>query len=107
MKILLDECVTKKVKTALTDYEVFTVFDMGFSGLKNGQLLRKAQENHFDIILTIDKNMDHQQNIKKFNISIVVLETLNSNFNTIKESLPEFIERMKTFKKGHTYRINH
>jgi len=63
MRILLDECVTKKVKTALSDFEVFTVFDMGFSGLKNGQLLQKAQENQVEIILTIDKNMDHQQNI--------------------------------------------
>jgi hypothetical protein len=42
MKILLDECVTKKVKSGLSDFNVFTVFEMGFSGLKNGQLLLKA-----------------------------------------------------------------
>lgn len=105
MKILLDECVTKKVKTALSEFNVFTVFEMGFSGLKNGQLLLRAQENQFDIILTIDKNMDSQQNVRKLDLAIVVLETFNSSYDTVKEFLPEFIRRMETFEKGFTYRI--
>ncbi len=57
MKILLDECVTKKLKAYLPDHEVYTVTEMGWSGLFNGKLMTKCVENHFDILLTVDKNI--------------------------------------------------
>ena len=50
MKILLDECVTHKLKKSLKKYEVYTVTEMGFSGLKNGKLLAKAQHSGFDML---------------------------------------------------------
>jgi len=43
MKILLDECVTRKIKKLLNDFEVYTVAEMGFKGLKKGKLLAKAE----------------------------------------------------------------
>jgi hypothetical protein len=49
--------------------------------------------------------MDSQQNVKKFDLAIVVLETVNSSYDTVKEFLPEFVKRMETFNKGFTYRI--
>jgi hypothetical protein len=54
MKILLDECVTRKLRQHLTEFEVKTVVEMGWSGLKNGSLLTAAIEDEFDILLTID-----------------------------------------------------
>lgn len=57
MKILLDECVTKKLKRHLTEFEVKTVVEMNWSGLKNGNLLNEAIKEKFDILLTIDKNI--------------------------------------------------
>lgn len=61
MKILLDECVTKHLKPLLQDHEVFTVREMEWSGVKNGQLMKLCCENNFEILLTIDKNLLHQQ----------------------------------------------
>jgi hypothetical protein len=63
MKILLDECVTKKLKQHLTEFEVKTVVEMDWSGLKNGHLLSAAVEEKLDILLTIDKNITYQQNM--------------------------------------------
>jgi len=57
MKILLDECVTKRLKPYLPGHEVLTVTEKRWNGLKNGQLLEKAVEDNFDLLLTIDKNI--------------------------------------------------
>jgi len=65
MKVLLDECVTKRLKSHLSDFEVYTVNEMKWSGVKNGKLISLCVSNQFDIILTIDKNMIHQQNMEK------------------------------------------
>ncbi len=105
MKILLDECVTKKAKPLLSEFEVFTVAEMNFSGLKNGKLLTAAEKFGFDILLTIDKNIDYQQNITKYQISIVILDVLKSTVFHIQELIPEFKKKMNTFEKGRSYRI--
>ncbi len=56
MKILLDECVTKRLKKQLEEFEVYTVRELELSGIKNGELMLYCVENGFDILLTIDKN---------------------------------------------------
>jgi predicted nuclease of predicted toxin-antitoxin system len=72
MKILLDECVTKRLKKYLKEFDVFTVRELRLSGVKNGTLMSYCVENKFDILLSIDKNLLHQQNIEKFALSIVI-----------------------------------
>lgn len=52
MKILVDECVTKHLKPFLIGHEVFTVREMSWSGIKNGELMLKCVENKFEILLT-------------------------------------------------------
>lgn len=103
MKILLDECVSKKVKRLLPDLEVYTVAEMGFSGLKNGKLLTQAEKGGFDILLTIDKNIDSQQNISKYALSLVILNVMKSNVKYFEPLIPEFLSRINTNKKGHSY----
>jgi predicted nuclease of predicted toxin-antitoxin system len=56
MRILLDECVTKRLKPYLQEIEVVTVSEMKCNGIKNGKLMSLCIENDFDLILTIDKN---------------------------------------------------
>jgi len=67
MKILLDECVTHKLKPYLDPHEVSTVRDQGWPGLKNGELLSLAHSK-FDVFLTIDQNLRYQQNLLRFPI---------------------------------------
>jgi len=78
MKILLDECVTKHLKPRLSQYEVFTVREMGWSGIKNGKLMTLCAENNFQILLSIDKNLQYQQNLEKYPISIVIFNSYSS-----------------------------
>ena len=68
MRILLDECLPKKLAAMLVGHEARTVAQNGWSGLMNGELLKIAQEQ-FDIFLTVDKNLPKQQSLEKYSIS--------------------------------------
>lgn len=58
MRVLLDECVNPRVKTAVPQHEVQTVKEMGCSGITNGKLMGLAQQS-FDVFVTVDKNLEH------------------------------------------------
>ena len=59
MRILLDECLPKKLGQLLAEHQIKTVAQAGWSGIKNGELLKLAQ-GEFDVFLTIDQNLVHQ-----------------------------------------------
>jgi len=105
MKVLLDECVTKKMKSYLKDFEIYTVSEMGWSGVKNGKLISLCVMNHFDILLTIDKNMTYQQNLEKHPITIVVLNSLTSKLEELKLFIPSFSKQIYHFEKSKVYLI--
>ncbi len=105
MKILLDECVTRKLKRHLTEFETKTVVEMNWSGFNNGSLMNAAVADEFDILLFIDKNLEHQQNMSKYEIAVVVLDAEKSKIEFLHEILPEFKERVGEFEKGKIYLI--
>ncbi len=72
MKILLDECIPRKLKNALQDYECQTVPEAGLAGRKNGLLLSIAEADGFDLFLTMDKGVRYQQNLAGRAIAILI-----------------------------------
>ena len=74
MKILLDECTPHVQKRLFTGFEILTVQDAGWTGTKNGTLLRLA-EQHFDVLITSDQNLKHQQNLANRQLAVVQLPT--------------------------------
>ncbi len=106
MKISLDESVTKHLKPFLSQYEVFTVREMNWGGIKNGRLMSLCVENHFDILLTIDKNIWYQQNLHKYPLAIVILNCLTSKIEEIKDYIINFKLRVQEFEKYNAYLLN-
>ena len=106
MKILLDECVTKRLKKYLEEFEVFTVRELELSGIKNGKLMAYCAENRFDILLTIDKNLLHQQNLDKYKVTIVVLNCLTSKIEELITFIPSFKLQIDTLQKHKAYIIH-
>ncbi len=106
MKILLDECVTKRLKKYLEDYEVFTVRELELSGIKNGKLMAYCSENSFDVLLTIDKNLMFQQNLEKYPLTIAVFNCATSKIEELNRFLPSFKSQVKNFEKHKAYYIN-
>jgi hypothetical protein len=106
MKILLDECVSKHLKPYLSDFEIYTVREMQWSGIKNGKLISLCIENDFDILLTIDKNIQFQQALEKFPLIIIILNSFTSNVDDLITYLPSFRNQLGNFKKHNAYLIN-
>ncbi len=74
-RVLLDHCVPRKIRHACPDCEVLAAHPLGWSRLRNGALLRAAEDAAFDVFVTADKNLRYQQNLATRKISIVVLPT--------------------------------
>ncbi|MEW6683183.1 MAG: DUF5615 family PIN-like protein [Nitrospirota bacterium] len=72
MKVLLDESAPRIIQRRLSDAAIRTVQEMGWAGIKNGDLLERA-EREFDIFVTADKNLRHQQNLSRRRLAIIVL----------------------------------
>ena len=72
MRLLLDESVPRRFARSLATHVVRTTVEMGWSGIKNGELLARAA-NEFDALVTVDKNLEYQQNLKALPIAVVVL----------------------------------
>lgn len=105
MKILLDECVTKRLKKYLKEFDVFTVTELQLSGIKNGTLMSYCVENKFDILLSIDKNLLHQQKIERFALSIVIFNCVSSKIEELSTFIPSFKLNIENFKKNKAYII--
>jgi hypothetical protein len=99
MRVLLDECVTRYLKRDFTGHEVVTVEEAGFKGLKNGRLLQ-AMSGGFDVLVTVDQNLQYQQNLSAYTLAIVVLKARRSTYPMLKPLMPEVLERLETVKPG-------
>ncbi len=71
MRIIIDECVPNIVKR-IPDRDIVSVQDMGWAGIKNGELLKRVAAE-FDVFITSDKNLRYQQNLSALDLSIVLL----------------------------------
>ena len=94
MKLLLDENLPKRLKSDFPEHAIYTVSDRGWNGKKNGELMQLLIAEEFDVLLTFDKNLQYQQNFKKYAVPVFVLNatdntylTLSRLITTIKEAL--------------------
>ena len=74
MRVLLDECLPRRLRREFAGHNVSTVAEKGWAGVKNGELLQLAAP-HFDVyvFLTVDSSIKHQQNIPALKIFVVTL----------------------------------
>ncbi|MBY0527219.1 MAG: DUF5615 family PIN-like protein [Gemmataceae bacterium] len=73
MRILLDECVPRPLRRELTGHDVRTIKEMGWAGKKNGELLALMAGAGFEVLLTVDQNFRHQQNLAASGVAVVVM----------------------------------
>jgi hypothetical protein len=104
MRILLDECLPRKLKLELSPHEVNTVIEMGWSGVKNGALLRQA-ESQFDVFLTVDRNLPYQQNMSSYNIAVIVLISRNNAIETLRPLMAPVLRELQSIRAGEMVQI--
>ena len=90
MRVLLDNCVDVRFARHIVGHDVRHCRDQGWQDLSNGRLLSAAEEAGFSVLVTVDKNVRHQQKLSKRRISLV---TLNPRFTQI-GSLLELVDKL-------------
>jgi predicted nuclease of predicted toxin-antitoxin system len=104
VKVLLDECVDRRLAQDFADHEVSTVNQMGWDAKANGELLTLA-EKHFEVFVTTDRNLSFQQNLKRYNISVVVLTAQTNRLADLRLIVPALLKALPFLKKGEVREI--
>jgi hypothetical protein len=99
VRLLLDECIDRRLANDLAGHEVRTVPQMGWAGIKNGTLLALA-EKEFDVFVTVDRNLSFQQNLPKFYIAILVLHAPSNRLADLRPLAPMILSSLPTLTKG-------
>lgn len=106
MRILIDECAPRDLKLSFTGHkcECQTVQEVGWSGKKNGELLSLA-EGKFDVLVTLDKNMQFQQNLRGRKIAVLFVGARSNDFDDILPHLPECFAALESIQPGQMVRV--
>jgi predicted nuclease of predicted toxin-antitoxin system len=95
MKILLDESLPRKLRNDFDEkHEVRTVRDMNWLGKKNGELLTLITDNHFDLFVTVDRNLPYQQNLQRLTLTIIILCAKDNTRETLLLLIPKIFEHL-------------
>ena len=100
MKILLDECVPKKLARDIVGHDCATVASMGWRGVKNGELVRRISSEGFDAMITVDKNLQFQHPVSRLPFALIVLDTPRTTLTMLRELVPACLEILRDVKPG-------
>ncbi|HEY9171638.1 MAG TPA: hypothetical protein VI136_05065 [Verrucomicrobiae bacterium] len=103
MKVLLDACVPRPLRQFLPNHTVRTAQEMGWGQLKNGDLLQVV-EAQFDVLLTSDQNLKHQQKVAGRRLAVLVLPT--NDWPTIRAKSNEIAAKVGGLKRGDFLDLN-
>ena len=99
MRVLLDECVDWRLGRELGSHEVSTARQMGWTTLKNGELLALASAQ-FDVFVTVDRNLSFQQDIDSFPVAVVVLQARTNRLADLRPLVPSLLSAIETTPPG-------
>ncbi|MGH8738799.1 MAG: DUF5615 family PIN-like protein [Burkholderiales bacterium] len=99
MRVLLDECVPRALRNELPGHEVKSVMEAGWSGVKNGALLELAAKE-FDLLLTVDRNLEYQQNFSGVSIAVIVIHAKSNDIVLLRPLMPAVLAAMSDAKPG-------
>jgi predicted nuclease of predicted toxin-antitoxin system len=104
VRVLLDECLPRRLRRGLPGHEVQTVQELGWSGTKNGVLLRRAVEEGFAVFITVDRNLEYQQHIPGVTLAVVALRARSNDVAELEPLLPTVLAALPTLVAG---RVTH
>jgi hypothetical protein len=105
MRLLIDECVPRPVKAEFSGYGVWTVAEMGWTGKKNGELLELMSDDGFDVLITVDQSIRHQQNLQAMGVSVLVLIAATNRADDLVPLVPAAEAALMTIQTGDVVEI--
>ena len=105
MRVLLDESVPRKLARELVGHDIRTVSQLGWSGTKNGELLRRAGAEGYQVLITADQNLEYQQNLTKISVGILVLVAKSNRLIHLKPLVPQILKQLEALGPGVVIRV--
>lgn len=99
MRIFLDECVDRRLSHDIKGHDVKTARQMGWTSIKNGELLALASER-FDVFVTVDRNLSFQQNLGSFPIAFIVLHARSNRLSDLRTIVRRLLEVIESAPRG-------
>src|SRR4051812_43918831 len=99
MRVLLDECVPRALRKELLGHDVRTVAEAGWAGAKNGELLQLAA-GQFDLLLTVDRSFEYQQNLPGVALAVIVVHASNNDVAVLRPLMPAVLAGISDIKPG-------
>lgn len=100
LRVLIDESLPQELMIALEGHEVQSVQHEGWSGIKNGEVLRRAGSKGYDVLLTPDRALQFQQNISRARVAVVVLRAQTNRIEDLLPLVPKVLDVLRTVKAG-------
>ncbi len=104
MRVLLDECLPRRLKAHLVGHQVITVPEAGWAGKKNGELLRAASRS-VDAFITIDSNLAYQQHLVGLPFAVVVLSARSNRLPDLLPLVPQVLAALVAAQAGQVVRV--
>ena len=93
MRILLDECLPRALARELVGHTVRTATQVGWSGVKNGELLRRAARQ-FDVFLTIDQRLESQQQVP-LELAVITLQARSNRIQALRPLVSDILQALE------------
>ena len=105
MRVILDECLPRKLGLLLTGHEVSTVQRAGWAGVVNGKLLARIA-GQYDAFITVDQNLPAQQSTAALPFGIIVLRSPTSQLADLRPLVPKLLVALATLKPGQVVKLS-
>jgi len=104
VRVLLDEALPHDLADELPGHEVRTVSGRGWAGLENGELLRRAHAE-FDVFVTMDQNLPHQQNLAAIGMAVVLVRAKSNRLVDLRPLVPAILAAVAVVRAGEVRRV--
>ena len=104
MRVLLDESLPRRLAAEFGIPDVKTVHEMGWAGKRNGELLRLA-ERQFDVFITVDRGLPHQQELDRLDLAVVILSAPNNRLETLAPLVAQVVARLPELVPGEVWKV--
>jgi predicted nuclease of predicted toxin-antitoxin system len=105
MRVLLDECVPRKFRNFLPDYDCHTVPEQGLAGKKNGELLSLAEKSGFQVFLTLDRGLEYEQNLQQRPIAVILIRAKSSRLADLSTHSSEILRVLRSIQPGELIKV--
>lgn len=99
MRVLIDECLPRKIKASFPTHDCTTVQEAGLAGKQNGELLTLAEEK-FDVFLTVDKGIRYQQNLSGRKIAVLTIRAISNDIDDIPPHVSDCLVVLDSIQPG-------